>query len=376
MNILIVNLDRAGIMHYGIDLANNLANKGVKVVFLGYRFANEYLNSNVITINIYKRSFVEVYNKFLYTLKSLNPQVIHFTGIHPFFLLLSFYAKIRNIPVVLTLHDAISHPTQDKSFIKNLTSSRFFVKSLLKFTSEIIALSSYVAGEIKIAYKREPFIIPLSHDLSRYAIKSIETINRINRDNSVIKLLFFGKIDRYKGIEYLLEACRILKNKGINFSLKIAGRSANYKLIIPSEIEDNVDFENRFISESDIPFLFMSSDVVVLPYVEVSQSGVLPLAFAFGKPVIASNIGSFSEIVEEGINGFLVAPGSSDEIAEKIISLYLNRDLLVSLSNNAKETFNRKLKWESLIDRYIELYRRLIDFTNTQKKEDKHERVY
>lgn len=369
MKVMLVCLDKSGIMYYAIDLANHLNYKDNKVIFLGYNSADEYLTKEIFCITTPQRSLGRILRSFLNTLFELKPDIIHFTGFHPFFLPLSLIAKMLDIPTVLTLHDAIRHPSTNQPTFKQLctkiVTGRFLVKMLISSVSEVVALSNYVGDKIRATYIRKPYVIPLSQDIQRY--KKYVTISEEDIKttiNSTLNLLFFGTIDKYKGIEYLLKACELLIEKNVRFYLKIAGRAYSYKLIIPSSISDYVIIENRFISESEIPYLFMNSDVVILPYIEVSQSGVLPLAFAFGKPVIATNIGSFPELVSNGINGFLVSPKSPGEIAERIVEIYFDRRLLCNLSRNAQETYNLKLNWSKLVDDYIKLYKILI----TQKE--------
>lgn len=365
MKVLIVNLDKRGIMHYAINLANNLLIKCDEVFVLGYTPIDKYLNKKIRIFTLFSRSFIQTFKLFKKIIITDRPNIIHFTNFHPYFIYFVFYAKKYKIPTVLTVHDANRHPSTNRKFFKRIYSSLITNKILIRFlissVSKVIALSDYVGKGIKVLYKIKPEIILFSCDILRYQ-KYLNSTNSIDDENSplTIKLLFFGTIDKYKGIEYLIKACEILKNRDIYFYLKIAGDSYSYNLKIPSVLKENIVYENHFISENEIPSLFLNSDLVILPYIEVSQSGILPMAFAFGKPVIATNIGSFPEIVEDGINGFLVSPKSPEEIAQKISTLYKNRNLLSKLAKNAIETYNKKLKWSHLVDRYIDIYKHLI----------------
>lgn len=366
MNILLICLDKVGIMHYGVDLANNLANKGYSVIVIGYNPINVFLNKKIISFTIPERSFRELWQIFRRTLCELKPDVIHFTGFHPYFILLSLYAKkFTKIPIVLTLHDAVRHYSSNRppliKLYKRIITGKIFFRLLISLVSEIVALSSYESGKIKAIYGRESSIIPLSQDISRYEkyIAVLKNKTELYKENQ-IKLLFFGTIDKYKGLEYIIKACEILVEKNINFLLTIAGRAFSYNLEIPSPIKKYVRFENKFIPEQDIPTLFLNSDIVLLPYIEVTQSGVLPLAFAFGKVVIATCIGSFPEIIKDGINGFLVSPKSPDEIAQVIIKLYFDRNLLQKISKNVERDYKQILDWSYLSDRYLKLYEKLV----------------
>jgi glycosyltransferase involved in cell wall biosynthesis len=83
-----------------------------------------------------------------------------------------------------------------------------------------------------------------------------------------------------------------------------------------------VRIEDKYIPNEDVHLYFEAADVVVLPYVEASQSGIVPIAYAFNTPVISTRVGGLPEAVLDGTTGFLVNPGSSAEIAQAIVRYY------------------------------------------------------
>ena len=112
-----------------------------------------------------------------------------------------------------------------------------------------------------------------------------------------------------------------------------------------------------FIPNSLVPLVFMKSQIVVLPYVQATQSGIVPLAFTFGKPVIATNVGSIPEVVIDNYNGLIIPPGDSESLANSIISLLNDSKLIRYLGSNAKKTSETLLSWEKIAEKTEEVYK-------------------
>ena len=139
-------------------------------------------------------------------------------------------------------------------------------------------------------------------------------------------LLFFGQIAPYKGLEYLVEAIAQLASRGQRVRVIIAGKvkrgSEEYWRRIEAQLgADQLAGQTitriRFIPDPEVEPFFKAADVVVLPYVDIFQSGVPFLAFSFGLPVIATDVGSLREDVTEG-TGLLCRPGDASDLAGAI----------------------------------------------------------
>jgi D-inositol-3-phosphate glycosyltransferase len=159
-------------------------------------------------------------------------------------------------------------------------------------------------------------------------------------------ILFFGRIRPYKGIEYLLDAFRILSDDGqANYRLIVAGEPKKGSEEYLHEIQQSVkrDFNQgqvilriQFIPDEEMEVYLKGADVLVLPYKEIFQSGVLFLAYSFGLPVVATDVGSFREEIVEGSTGFLCKPGDPAELA-KAIETYFASDLFKNLNVRRRE---------------------------------------
>ena len=141
-------------------------------------------------------------------------------------------------------------------------------------------------------------------------------------------LLFFGFIREYKGLEYLLRSIPLLLRE-IPIHLIIAGEvwgnpTPYTELIRELRIGSYVSFFNRYVPNEEVSIFFDAADLVTIPYVSATQSGVVQLAFAFNKPVVVGNVGGLSEAVEDGKTGYLIPPRSPEAIAQAVVNFYLS----------------------------------------------------
>jgi glycosyltransferase involved in cell wall biosynthesis len=173
------------------------------------------------------------------------------------------------------------------------------------------------------------------------------------KDKKKYELLFFGFVRRYKGLNVLLEALpKILKSK--NVQLKIVGEFWKDKLEYLQKIEElgikkNITIIDEYIPNEQLGTYFHQADLVIQPYLSASGSGVSQLAYGFGKPVIASSVGSIGEIIEDGINGRLVNPGDPQGLSSAVLES-LDPVKLTVMHNEAKKVAKR-FSW----DRFAEI---------------------
>lgn len=170
---------------------------------------------------------------------------------------------------------------------------------------------------------------------------------------SNLELLFFGLVRPYKGLDILLDAMQILKKSGV--SLTIAGEFWQDLEETKARIHDlsprnSVELIARYVDEIEMAELFHRADAVVLPYREISGSGVVALAFHYRKAVIASDLPGFAEIVRDGETGWLFKPGDAAELAATIERL--DRAQLTS-AGGAAGRLGEDLTWERFVSCFI-----------------------
>lgn len=158
-------------------------------------------------------------------------------------------------------------------------------------------------------------------------------------------ILFFGIVRRYKGLDVLLRAMpKVLSS--VDCKLIVAGEfyqpfDSFAQLIGNLGIEDAVTIDNRYILNEELPALFQRADVLVLPYLNATQSAVAKTALASGLPVIASDVGGLAEVVTHDVTGLLVPPGNPDALSNALQS-YFARDLGPRFATNIRNSMQQR----------------------------------
>ena len=157
-------------------------------------------------------------------------------------------------------------------------------------------------------------------------LQEFEATTRGTRDGR--RLLFFGKVRRYKGLDVLLAAMpKVLAR--IDCELLVVGEfyedvETYQRLIGKYGIERRVQIVNRYVTNEEVADYFAQVDVLVLPYTSASQSAVAQIALANDLPVIASRSGGLCDSLNDGVDGLSFRPADSDDLAEKIVSYFTN----------------------------------------------------
>lgn len=183
--------------------------------------------------------------------------------------------------------------------------------------------------------------------------------NKVRREYGIKGkiVLFFGFVRKYKGLNYLIQAFPEVLSKA-DVTLFIVGEFWENKneyldLINKLGIEDKIVIVDKYIPNEEVGFYFNAADLVVQPYISATGSGIIQIAFGFNKPVIATNVGSLSEVVENGKTGYIVPPESSQDLAKAIIKFFLDGHLDEFSNNVRKEKY--KFSWERMVDVFDKL---------------------
>jgi glycosyltransferase involved in cell wall biosynthesis len=345
------------------DLKLTLNNKTCSVykIFPGSRYENYFLLSSVLECI----SLIKLVRLLILT----KPDIIHFQSFRIakvdwlFFLLL----KIIRQKVVFTIHDTHSHskllPLLDNFIMVNVS----------RHCDALFVHTRYSKHLIKESWKiqeRKIFVVPHGAYYLHYGtcISRESARKELGYQKSDYVLLFFGSIRKYKGLDYLIPAVKSVRKVIPNLKLIIAGKPINQhtgeyygQLIFNLNLENEINYQDRFINNEEIAGLFCCCDIVVLPYTQIDQSGVLCLSYTFGKPVIATQVGGLAEMIREGVTGYTVPRANIHKLSEKIIEAWENRLNFAEMGLKAKKLIDEEYSWDRLAKSTIEVYQKILN---------------
>ncbi|MEJ2101692.1 MAG: glycosyltransferase family 4 protein [Desulfobacterales bacterium] len=347
-------------IEYTIELAEALA-KRVDVVLMipdkqAKRFHDKISAGTNLTPYVQPRLRQPANLPFVYKMvkqiNKLQPDVLHIQRGHPWFNFALPFFRARAI--VTTIHDVTLHSgDRESSKIPQFTH-----KLAAKYADQIIVHGKALKQELAAKSTRPPEeinVLPrgVNSIYRRYMTRAVA-----EEDDT---LLFFGRIWAYKGLKYLIEAEPLISRVRPGLKIIIAGRGEDLKPYYEMMVnKDKFIVYNQRIPDEMVAELFQRAGVVVLPYTDASQSGIVPLAYAFKKPVVVTEVGSLPEVVDHGRTGYIVPPGDPQKLAESIIALLQNKKLRKEMGENAYRMAPRELSWEGIADKTVAVYRRAI----------------
>jgi glycosyltransferase involved in cell wall biosynthesis len=308
----------------------------------------QFCLSNSINLKIYRftyrasdpRNILKIFSLLSYV-KKKNANVNYFTtsNIIYFNLLLPFYINRKRL--ILAIHDVVNHFGVSKS--RDIIDS---FRNTLFINFHFFSNSQAQVFKKKFP-KKKYFIAPL-------ALKDFGPLPVVEKDNTKTNLLFFGSIRDNKGLEYLLNAVKLIDKESAKFKVTIVGNSKNFaKYSALIEDKDLFDLNIRWISNDEIPLFFANADFLVLPYKDITQSGPLLISYNYNVPVIASKLPGFEEYIIHGKTGFLFTPLDSKDLAEKLefaINLKENERLIIR--NNLRQYVMNNISLSKIVEKY------------------------
>ena len=213
--------------------------------------------------------------------------------------------------------------------------TRMTTRPILKNADAVLALTENMKRELQKIYSREISVVPNGINLEGFG-----TSLRNRKDENPKTILFVGRLHPVKGIQYLIEAMAIVHKEMPEIKLIIVGDGSERlkltELVEKLDLNNCVHFSGKAPQEK-IPDIMFQADVFVLPSLSESFGIVNIEAMAAGLPIIATNVGGIPDIVEEGVNGYLVNPKRPDDIADRILMLMQNDEMRERISCNNKE---------------------------------------
>jgi len=284
-----------------------------------------------------------------------NYDLVHFNGNSIFQLFISFF--LGKIPRVHTIHDFILHRGEKKNLAVRLKLPERLNRYLAKSSRHTIVHSNSIKNLIFKSVKSARNIHAIY-----YGPLDIYTFFKSHGANPLRSpyILFFGRIAEYKGISYLIDAFNKVRDKFEDIKLVIAG-SGNVNCVMDRlSGNSNIILMNRYINNRELADLIHHSLMVVCPYIDASQSGVVQTAYAFFKPVIATDVGGLPEVVDTGVTGKLIPAFDSIALAGAMEELLSNKEKLAEMAGNIRYRLKKELRWEYIAKQTIGVYKKAL----------------
>lgn len=248
-----------------------------------------------------------------------------------------------------------SGETSDIKLLKRSLMGKFFYP-LIKRVDAVVSVCKQSTRElINGGFSEERIAeIPNGVDLDRF----VQRPPRQGLKGPIIT--FVGRLDRYKGVDFLLEAFKRVITQNSNSRLLIVGTGPDETLLkdktVRLHLEENIQFLGK---REDVFSLLLDSDIFVLPTLSEGMSNVLLEAMACGLPVVTTSVGGNCDLISNGHNGLLVPPGDSDALGEALIEILHDAALAGRLGDEARKTVQENYSLEFITDRYLALYNRI-----------------
>jgi glycosyltransferase involved in cell wall biosynthesis len=333
-NLLLVLSNEIENKQHWLEVFSSKENVSIKF----FKTYNNKLSFLFNSLNIFN------YYRIINAIKFYKPDAIYAPFNHLWSPLIFPFLQKNNI--YSTLHDVKVHLGENIFFST-------IQKLNLKLVHRIIILNNKdVDNVLKLNFSEENICVIPHAAFSYYNKKELKS-KKVFSD----KLLFIGRIEKYKGLDLLLDAFTLALEKNPNLKLTIAGigvlKDYHHKI---QYLKKSIIVINKWLSEDEIQSLVSETDVVVLPYLGASQSGIIPLAYGFGKTVIATNVGSLQEQVPLG-TGLIVEPNVT-KLFEAINYLFSNKEVIFEYSSNAKKYADEFMSWDKSADLLLSFIRK------------------
>ena len=359
---------RGGMAHYLALLYTRLKGRGHQVDIISFKRqypriffpGTTQLDSSTITDPVPADPIIDSIGlvswvRAVRALRKGNPDLIVFIYWMPFFLIsygaIAFLSRIFvKARILFICHNIIPHETKPGDGVLSRVG--------LSLPDAFLFHSKAVSEDLDRFRKNVPKrTVPLPVFDVFPEVPENQLQNGIQTAPSSRRVLFFGHVREYKGLHLLLEAMKLLPEEERPY-LITAGEfyepEAGYREKIKDlGLRDWVELNNRYIPNEEVGRFFQTTDLVVLPYVTATQSGILQMAYHFNKPVIITDVGGLPDFVEHGGTGYVIPPNDPAAIAHAMLRFYAERDT-VDFAGNIR-TYKKHFSWNTVAEAVEEL---------------------
>lgn len=289
------------------------------------------------------------YSKLIRAVSSFTPDLLHIhdNGEMSTLTLLLFFLSV---PVVVTVHDVTTHPGADSQ----IKTRRRLIQGLLKFRAAVIHLHG---EKLRQGFmKRYPSLSTKIAVIPHGALSIFKYWEQDVIEQEAMTCLFFGRMEKYRGLDNLVKVAEILKETVAGIKIIVAGKGTELEKYKAAMMKSGVfEIHDSFVPDQDVYRYFRRASLLLLPYHEASQSGVVSMGFPFGIPVVATRVGSIPEVVLDGRHGVIVEPGNIPAFAEAVRDLLLHGEKIKQMSWHCLESA-REFDFSALAVEFEKLY--------------------
>lgn len=346
---------------YSILLASALAQEAEVLLLLSDHRAAPHMSRLDPTVNF--RPFnqprlrqplrqIGMISQILQQIRRFDPDVIHLQNGHLWFnLALPF---LRRYPLVITIHDPKPHVGDRES---GKTPQLMMIWDLGHHRADRLIVHGKQLKQVVV--EELGFPDEIVHVIPMIALGDGLAHGQAQEDDH--QILFFGRIWEYKGLEYLIRAEPLITAQVPDVNIVIAGRGEDFnryrRLMVHPE---RFTVYNEYLPHDKRDELFRRASVVALPYIDASQSAVIPIAYTFGKPVVATTVGGLPELVEHGRTGYLVPPRDERALADALVRLLRDKQLRHELGSNGKRKLETECSPDVVARQTLDVYQQAI----------------
>ncbi|MDA3799083.1 MAG: glycosyltransferase family 4 protein [Kiritimatiellae bacterium] len=277
------------------------------------------------------------------TIKTLHPDAIHFNSSHWYF---RFFTSLKNqAPMFVTIHDVYAHPGTSEKLEEIKKRPMIENCNAILVHSELLKEQAVKKWSLP---EKQVQVVPFSNNLTHW-LKYVK--NDLSKNN-LNKILFFGRIRKYKGIDILIKSFKIIQQKIPDAEMVIAGQG---KCVIP-EKSRNITLINEYLSDQKATEIISESTLIVAPYIEVTATTLPTVAAMFKKPIVASNLPGLREFVINNETGILVEPNDHEALADACIHILKNPDLATQMGETSKVIMDERQSSQTIASAHTKIY--------------------
>ena len=362
---------KGGISHYTGLLYKTLVKQGHQVYLHSFKFQYpSFLYHKEQKDERNPQFKIENTNYSIHTMNPFNwlsaarkirkdkPELVVFQWWHPYFVpcFWSLCKLLGKRKLLFVCHNVFPH--------ERFPMDRFLTKLMLRQGDYFITQSHMDAEDLLSVKPDASYVVTPHPTYNAFRLKNLsiqEARGILQIQDSVKVLLFFGFVREYKGLKYLLQAMPEISEKVPDIQLWVVGDFGSDKdeymeLIRKLAIGEQIKVVEGYIADAEVEKYFAACDLVVLPYISATQSGIVQIAYGFEKPVLVTDVGGLPDVVTNRKTGYVVESRSPHAIAEAVKDYFEQNRYEEFAANIIRE--EKRFSWDTFADKMMDLMKK------------------